>query len=154
MNKIEIVGCVLAGGLSRRMGGLEKAFIPLGGEPLIQHVTQRLDRQVGVTILNANGDATRFRSIFQPIVPDPVEGAVGPLAGVLAGLEWTRANVSYANWVLTVACDSPSSIDSRSNRMVRAATEDPGAHAAARIRPATAGMNERTLFLGMAGKRY
>ncbi len=107
MNTIEIVGCVLAGGLSRRMGGLEKAFIPLGGEPLIQHVTQRLDRQVGATILNANGDANRFRSIFQTIVPDPVDGAVGPLAGVLAGLEWTRDNAPHASWVLTVACDSP-----------------------------------------------
>jgi molybdopterin-guanine dinucleotide biosynthesis protein A len=103
---IEVVGCVLAGGLSRRMG-VEKAFIPLGGEPLILHVLHRLDRQVGRTILNANGDANRFRSIFEIIVPDTIVGAVGPLAGVLAAMEWTRANVPYANWVVTVACDSP-----------------------------------------------
>lgn len=106
MNKIEVVGCILAGGLSRRMG-VEKAFIPLGGEPLIQHVMSRLDRQVGRTILNANGDAGRFNSIFQDIVPDSIVGAVGPLAGVLTSLEWTRENVPYANWVVTVACDSP-----------------------------------------------
>ncbi len=106
MNKIEVVGCVLAGGLSRRMG-VEKAFIPLGGEPLIQHVMSRLDRQVGRTVLNANGNAARFESIFQTIVPDSIVGSVGPLAGVLTGLEWTRDNVPYANWVMTVACDSP-----------------------------------------------
>ena len=106
MNKIEVVGCILAGGLSRRMG-VEKAFIPLGGDPLIQHVMSRLDRQVGRTILNANGDASRFTSIFQDIVPDSIVGSVGPLAGVLTGLEWTRDNVPYANWVVTVACDSP-----------------------------------------------
>ena len=106
MNMIEVVGCVLAGGLSRRMG-VEKAFIPLGGEPLIQHVMSRLDRQVGRTVLNANGDANRFRSIFEIIVPDSIVGSVGPLAGVLAGLEWTRDNVPYASWVMTVACDSP-----------------------------------------------
>ncbi len=106
MNKIEVVGCVLAGGLSRRMG-VEKTLIPLGGEPLLQHVMSRLDRQVGTTILNANGDATRFRSIFQTIVPDSIVGSVGPLAGILAGLEWTRDNVPHASWVMTVACDSP-----------------------------------------------
>ena len=106
MNQIEVVGCVLAGGLSRRMG-VEKAFIPIGGEPLIQHVMSRLDRQVGQTILNANGDAFRFNSIFQRIVPDSIVGAIGPLAGVLTGLEWARDNVPYANWVMTVACDSP-----------------------------------------------
>ncbi len=107
MNKIEVVGCVLAGGLSRRMGGVEKAFIPLGGETFLQHVMSRLDRQVGVTILNANGDATRFRSIFETIVPDTIAGALGPLAGILTGLEWARQNVPYAGWVMTVACDSP-----------------------------------------------
>ena len=106
MNQIEVVGCILAGGLSRRMG-VEKAFVPLGGEPLNQHVMSRLDRQVGRTILNANGDAIRFNSIFQQIVPDTIVGAIGPLAGVLTGLEWTRDNVPYANWVMTVACDSP-----------------------------------------------
>ena len=106
MNKIEVVGCILAGGLSRRMG-VEKSFIPLGGSPLIQHVMSRVDRQVARTILNANGDAARFSAIFQTIVPDSIVGSVGPLAGVLTGMEWTRENVPYASWVLTVACDSP-----------------------------------------------
>lgn len=107
MNKIEVVGCILAGGLSRRMGGVEKALIPLGGEPLLRHVVTRLDLQVGSSILNANGDANRFREVVGNIVPDVVDGFVGPLAGVLTGMEWARANVPYANWVLTVACDSP-----------------------------------------------
>lgn len=103
----ETLGCVLAGGLSRRMGGLEKAFIPLGGQPLLMHVLIRIERQVGMAILNANGSPERFLSISPNVVPDTVEGFPGPLAGILTGMEWARSNAPYIKWVATAACDTP-----------------------------------------------
>lgn len=103
----ETLGCILAGGLSRRMGGLEKAFIPLGGKPLLMHVLMRVERQVGMAILNANGPPERFLGISPNVAPDSVDGFPGPLAGVLTGLEWAQANAPHIKWVVTVACDTP-----------------------------------------------
>ncbi len=103
----ETLGCVLAGGLSRRMGGLEKAFIPLGGRPLLMHVLMRIERQVGMAILNANGAPDRFLGVSPNVVPDTVEGLPGPLGGVLTGMEWARENMPHIKWVVTAACDTP-----------------------------------------------
>ncbi len=103
----ETLGCVLAGGLSRRMGGLEKAFIPLGGQSLLMHVLIRIERQVGMAILNANGAPDRFLSVSPNVVPDVVEGLPGPLAGVLTGMEWALENAPHIKWVATAACDTP-----------------------------------------------
>jgi molybdopterin-guanine dinucleotide biosynthesis protein A len=103
----ETLGCVLAGGLSRRMGGLEKAFIPLGGRPLLTHVLTRIERQVGMAILNANGSPERFLGITPNVVPDVVEGHPGPLAGVLTGMEWALEHAPHIKWVVTAACDTP-----------------------------------------------
>lgn len=102
-----IVGCVLAGGLSRRMGGGDKSLIPVDGTSMMTRVMDRLSPQVGRVIINANGDPNRFASYERPVVPDPIEGFAGPLAGILAGLLWTRANMPTAAHVLTVAADTP-----------------------------------------------
>ncbi len=102
-----VVGCILAGGLSRRMGGGDKSLIPVGGASMMTRVIDRLSPQVGRIIINANGDPNRFAHYQRPVVPDPVDGFAGPLAGILAGLLWTRANRSTATHVLTVAADTP-----------------------------------------------
>ena len=102
----EVLGCVLAGGLARRMGGGDKGLIRLGGRLVLDHVLDRLRPQVSQIILNANGDPARFREYGLPVVPDSVEGFAGPLAGVLAGLEWARDN-TQAEWVATAATDTP-----------------------------------------------
>lgn len=102
----EVVGCILAGGLARRMGGGDKGLIRLGGRLVLDHVLDRLKPQVNQIILNANGDPARFAPYGLPVVPDSVEGFAGPLAGVLAGLEWARNN-SNAEWVATAATDTP-----------------------------------------------
>ncbi len=102
----EVVGCILAGGLARRMGGGDKGLIRLGGRLVLDHVLDRLKPQVGQVVLNANGDPARFEAYDLPVVPDSVEGFAGPLAGVLAGLEWTRGNTS-AEWMATAATDTP-----------------------------------------------
>lgn len=102
-----VVGVLLAGGQSRRMGGGDKSLRLLGGRLILDRVIDRFRPQVGRLILNANGDPRRFASTGLPVVPDSVEGFAGPLAGVLAGLDWAAANVPGAMWIATAATDAP-----------------------------------------------
>ena len=105
--RLDVTGVVLAGGLSRRMGGGDKGLLELGGRPMLTHVVCRLRPQVGALIINANGDPTRFAPLELPVVPDTIDGFVGPLAGVLAGMLWSAANTPAARWVVTAAGDAP-----------------------------------------------
>ena len=84
----DIPGVILAGGLSRRMGGGDKSLLKLGNMPVLDHVIARLRPQVSAMALNANGDASRFASYGLPVLPDSEPDFPGPLAGVLAGLDW------------------------------------------------------------------
>jgi molybdopterin-guanine dinucleotide biosynthesis protein A len=101
------VGCVLAGGLSRRMGGDEKSLKTLAGAPMMARVIERLKPQVGTVVINANGDPARFSEFDLPVTPDPIEGSAGPLAGVLAGMRWAQKHRPGARWVVTAATDTP-----------------------------------------------
>ena len=103
----EVAGVVLAGGLARRMGGGDKPLRPIAGRAMLDRVVARLAPQVGALALNANGDPARFAEFDLPVIPDPVGGYAGPLAGVLAGLEWARDAVSGAAWVASAAGDTP-----------------------------------------------
>lgn len=99
------LGVILAGGLASRMGGGDKALLDLGGTRLIDQVIDRIAPQVSELALNANGDPVRFAEFGMPIIPDSIEGFAGPLAGVLAGLDWA-ANIG-ADTIVTVAGDTP-----------------------------------------------
>lgn len=101
------VGVLLAGGQSRRMGGGDKCLRPLGGRPILAHVIERARPQVDALLLNANGDPARFAGFGLPVAADVVSGFAGPLAGVLTGLEWTRAHRPDAAWIATIATDTP-----------------------------------------------
>jgi molybdenum cofactor guanylyltransferase len=103
----EIVGVLLSGGQSRRMGGGDKSLRELGGRPMLAHVIERLGPQVGPMMINANGDPGRFAAFGLPVAADTVDGFVGPLAGVLAGMLWTEMNVPDARWIATVSTDAP-----------------------------------------------
>jgi molybdopterin-guanine dinucleotide biosynthesis protein A len=102
-----VAGLLLAGGLSRRMGGGDKALRTLGGETLLARVLQRIRPQVRRVVLNANGDPARFQAYGLPIVPDSVPDFAGPLAGVLAGLEWAKTQATDLPWVASFATDAP-----------------------------------------------
>src|SRR5262245_16339812 len=102
-----VTGLLLAGGLSRRMGGGDKCLRPLAGKPMLAHVIDRLRPQVGALVLNANGDPARFAPYGLPVVADPIEGFAGPLAGVLAGLQWSAAHLPKARWIASVSTDAP-----------------------------------------------
>ena len=99
------LGVILAGGRSRRMGGGDKALLPLAGRPLIAHVIDRLAPQVAALAINANGAPERFAPFALPVIGDSVAGFAGPLAGVLAGLEYARARGHEQ--IVTAAADTP-----------------------------------------------
>ena len=98
-------GVILAGGLSRRMGGGDKALLPLGGSTLLGHVIERLRPQVAGLALNANGDPDRFSGFGLPVLADSIPDYAGPLAGVLAAMDWAAGNGSEL--VVTAAADTP-----------------------------------------------
>jgi molybdopterin-guanine dinucleotide biosynthesis protein A len=101
------LGLVLAGGLARRMGGGDKTRIRIGGKTILERVLARFKPQCTAVILNANGDPARFADTGLPVVPDTVPGFAGPLAGILAGLDWTAAHASAITDVASVPGDCP-----------------------------------------------
>ncbi len=131
-----IAGIILAGGLSRRMGGGDKGLLALGGRPVLERAAIRLAPQVGPMALNANGDPARFGDLGLPVVADTVEGFAGPLAGILAGLEWAAAN-TRCRAIVTVAGDTPFFPGNLTERLASAVADRPGmiAMACSRARP-------------------
>ena len=96
---------ILAGGRSTRMGGGDKGLREIGGERLIDRVIARIDPQCGPIALNANGDPARFADLGLPVLPDSLPDHPGPLAGVLAGMDWAASIGAEA--VVSVAADTP-----------------------------------------------
>jgi molybdenum cofactor guanylyltransferase len=103
----EIPGVLLAGGLARRMGGGDKPMRTILGRTILERVIARLKPQCDGLILNANGDPTRFSAFGLPVIPDGVADFPGPLAGILAGLDWVAANRPDVKWMLSAAADCP-----------------------------------------------
>ena len=99
------LGVILAGGQATRMGGGDKGLLPLGNGTLLSSVIDRLEPQVAGLALNANGDAARFSDLGLPVLADSIEGYAGPLAGVLAGLDWAASQ--GADVIVTAAADTP-----------------------------------------------
>ena len=102
-----IVGVILAGGQAARLGGGDKGLREVGGKTILARVIERVQPQVDVLVLNANGDPARFATYGLPVVPDTVPDFAGPLAGVLAGLAWAEANRPQARYIVTVPADGP-----------------------------------------------
>ncbi|MGB7036244.1 MAG: molybdenum cofactor guanylyltransferase MobA [Xanthobacteraceae bacterium] len=101
------LGLVLAGGLARRMGGGDKARLLIGGETILQRVLACLAPQCDRVIINANGDPARFADTGLPVVADSIPDFAGPLAGILAGLDWAAAHTPEIDWLLSVPGDCP-----------------------------------------------
>ena len=97
-----ITGLVLAGGLARRMGGLDKGLVELAGRPMIEHVLDALRPQVGALLINANRNVDRYAAYGFPVISDTLQGFMGPLAGVLAALQRLATE-----FLVTVPCDAP-----------------------------------------------
>jgi molybdopterin-guanine dinucleotide biosynthesis protein A len=100
-------GLVLAGGVARRMGGGDKALLEIGGVTILDRVLATLSAQCIGIVINANGDPKRFADTGLPVVADSVPDFAGPLAGVLAGLDWLAAQNFGVEWMLSVPGDCP-----------------------------------------------
>jgi molybdopterin-guanine dinucleotide biosynthesis protein A len=100
-------GLVLAGGLARRMGGGDKARIEIGGVSILDRVLATLSAQCAGTIISANGDPTRFADTGLKVVADSVPDFAGPLAGILAGLDWLAKQKNGIEWIVSVPGDCP-----------------------------------------------
>jgi len=101
------IGVILAGGLGRRMGGGDKPMRPVAGRAILDRVIERLRPQCTELILNANGDPARFAAFGLPVVADTVANHPGPLAGVIAALDWVAQRRPGVRWVASVAGDCP-----------------------------------------------
>jgi len=101
------LGLILAGGLARRMGGGDKVRFAIGGVTILDRVLARLRPQCSAVLINANGDPARFADTGLPVVADSVPDFAGPLAGILAGLDWTAANRPDLAWMASVPGDCP-----------------------------------------------
>src|SRR5262245_14970485 len=100
-------GLVLAGGLARRMGGGDKALIRIGQKTILERALERLTPACAGIVLNANGDPARFAAFDLPVVADDVAGFAGPLAGILAGLDFVAAQSPHIEWVVSAPGDCP-----------------------------------------------
>ncbi|WP_316193169.1 MULTISPECIES: molybdenum cofactor guanylyltransferase MobA [unclassified Bradyrhizobium] len=107
MTSTSIPGVLLAGGRAQRMGGGDKPLRMVDGRTILERAIARLAPQCSRLILNANGDPARFAGNGLPVVPDGVAGFPGPLAGILAGLDWVAAHMPEARWMLSAAGDCP-----------------------------------------------
>lgn len=105
MTDAAVAGVILAGGLARRMGGGDKGRLEIDGQPMLMRVAARLAPQVRAMALNANGDAARFGDLGLPVLPDSLPDHPGPLAGVLAGMDWAATQGFGA--IVTAAADTP-----------------------------------------------
>jgi molybdenum cofactor guanylyltransferase len=105
--KTNILGVLLAGGLARRMGGGDKPMRTIGGRTILARVIARLEPQCDGLILNANGDPARFAAFGLSVIADGVADFPGPLAGILAALDWAAAHRPDVSLVLSAAGDCP-----------------------------------------------
>ncbi len=132
-----ITGLVLAGGLARRMGGEDKGLVELLGRPMIEYVLDALRPQVGPVLINANRNLDRYAACGHPVIPDTIEGYLGPLAGVLSGLRDLQTE-----FLLTVPCDAPLVAPDLARRLHGACVA-----AAADVAVATDGRRQQPVFL-------
>ncbi|HEY4863284.1 MAG TPA: molybdenum cofactor guanylyltransferase MobA, partial [Xanthobacteraceae bacterium] len=105
--EVPTLGLVLAGGQARRMGGGDKASLKVGGKTILERVLARLNPYCAPIILNANGDPARFSRYGLAVVADGVPDFAGPLAGILAGLDWAAKNAPKIEWLASVPGDCP-----------------------------------------------
>jgi molybdopterin-guanine dinucleotide biosynthesis protein A len=102
----DTVCIILCGGRSSRMGGGDKPLLPLGGRPMLAHIVERIRPQVSAAAISSNGNPSRYAFASLPVIPDSQPDSPGPLAGILAGMDWASA-LPGCNRILSVAGDTP-----------------------------------------------
>ena len=125
---MRIAGIILAGGQSRRMDGVDKALLPFGDRRVIDHVYARLSRQIEPVALNSNNEPILFSDLPVPVIPDDIDGFAGPLAGVLAAMEWANNQALPFTHIVTVATDTPFFPDNLVDTLRQAVADAPRGH--------------------------
>jgi molybdenum cofactor guanylyltransferase len=113
-----LTGIVLAGGRARRLGGVDKGLLPVGGQPLIAWTLAALAPQVGTILINANRHLERYAEFGYPVITDSIPDYQGPLAGFLAAMRAARTD-----WILTLPCDGPQPPSDLAARLIAALIE-------------------------------
>lgn len=113
-----LTGVVLAGGRARRLGGVDKGLLPVGGRPLITWTLAALTPQVGTVLINANRHLERYAEFGYPVITDSIPDYQGPLAGFLAGM-----HAAHTDWILTLPCDGPQPPPDLAMRLIAALVE-------------------------------
>lgn len=124
-NEEAITGVILAGGLSRRMGGGIKSLKRLGASSILEQVISRANPQVEQLLLNVNHEASMFLHLGLPLIKDSLPGYLGPLAGVLAAMEWLNQDEHkhHGQWLASFPADSPFFPHDLVEKLYLAATE-------------------------------
>jgi molybdopterin-guanine dinucleotide biosynthesis protein A len=133
----DVTGVILAGGLARRMGGVDKGLVELAGRPMVEHVLAALRPQVGPILINANRNLDRYSAYGYPVIDDTLPGYLGPLAGVLSAMQ--RLATGY---LVTVPCDAPRLAPDLVSRLF-----DAGVTNGADVAVATDGRRQQPVFL-------
>ncbi len=102
-----IIGFIIAGGQSSRMGGGAKCLLDVAGKPILAHIVERFGPQVDQLVLNTNEAPSLFQGFDVAIVADKFPDQPGPLAGLLSCLDYAAHNAPAAEWVATVPSDCP-----------------------------------------------
>lgn len=119
----QVAGVIIAGGKSRRWGGGDKFLVEIEGKSLLQHVADGVRGQVRLLALNVNGPKNEYQELELVVIPDVVKENLGPLSGVLTGLDWVWENLPGVPWVLTVPADAPFLPDDLVRRLLTAVEE-------------------------------
>jgi molybdopterin-guanine dinucleotide biosynthesis protein A len=115
---------ILAGGRAARMGGVDKGLLPFGAGTLLGHMLARLDGSASRIVINANGDADRYAGFALPVIADSLAGQLGPLAGIVAGMEWAAAHEPAVTEIVSVPADIPFVPRDLVGRLVEARARD------------------------------
>lgn len=99
---MKVTGIILAGGMGRRMGGVDKGLVAFQGRPMAVHAMERLKPQVDALLVNANREIDTYSGFGYPVIQDSIGGFAGPLAGLQSGMQ-----AAHTPLVVTVPCDSP-----------------------------------------------
>ena len=157
MPRKEITGVILAGGRAQRMGGIDKGLILLNGKPMIEHVIAALRVEVDSLLINANRNLEQYATFGYPVIPDIMDGYLGPLAGMASGMR--AAGTKY---IVTAPCDSPLVSDGLVRRLyqtlIRESADISVAHDGERMHPVFALMRRDLLpdlldYLNAGGRK-
>ena len=113
----KVAAVIMAGGKSRRMNEVNKAFLKINGKPIISYVLETIYKQTNNIVINTNRDIKKFKTLGFDVVSDSIKNHAGPLAGILSGMDWLKDFNSDIEWLFSAPTDSPFLPDNIVNKL-------------------------------------